>query len=147
MFDYKDKDVVEKIIKAVKDDGVKVYQAIEAAAGNMKDCLRILRATKGDKSVTAKLAAAPFSFALLWHSMVPTFWSGASVQFVKILDDKALGGFHFVFRAWLGPKLASGELVPSPQIQVVPGGLAGIQAGLDLWSKGVSGVKLVVELP
>ena len=45
------------------------------------------------------------------------------------------------------PKLALGELVPSAQIQVVPGGLAGIQAGLDIWSKGVSGVKLVVELP
>ena len=45
------------------------------------------------------------------------------------------------------PKLASGELVPSPQIQMVPGGLAGIQAGLDIWSKGVSGVKHVVEIP
>ena len=115
----------------------------------MKDCIRILHETKGDKSVTAKLAAAPFSFSLLWYSNlpVPSFLSSTSVQFVKILDAKKPGGFHFVFRTWLGPKLAAGEIVPSHQIQVVPGGLSGIQAGLDLWSKGVSGVKLVVELP
>jgi hypothetical protein len=147
LFDYKDKDVVHKIITAAKEDGVKVHRAIEAAAGNLKDCIRILRETKGDRSVTPKIAAAPFSLAMLWYRLLPTWWTGATVQFVHIVDDKQSAGFRFVFRTWLGPKLASGQLVPSPQIQVVPGGLAGIQAGLDIWSKGVSGVKLVVELP
>ena len=36
LFDYKERNVVRKIISAVKDGGVKVHQAIEAAAGNMK---------------------------------------------------------------------------------------------------------------
>ena len=145
LFDYKDKDVVDKIIRAVKDDGVTMHQGIEAAAGNMGDCLRILRATKG--AATAQLAAAPFSLALLWHRLVPSCWSGASVRFVTITDDHKTGGIFFVFRTWLAARLAAGEFVPSPQAQVVPGGLGGIQAGLDLWSEGVSGVKLVVELP
>ena len=146
LFDYKDKDVVQQIIRAVKDDGVKMHQAIEAAAGNLKDCICILRETRGDRSVTPKIACAPFSLALIWYRMLPTWWSGASIKFVHVEDDKNAGTFHFVFRTWLGPKLASGALVPSPQVQVVPGGLAGIQAGLDILSKGVSGVKLVVEL-
>ena len=145
LFDYKDKEVVAKIIKAVKDDGLQVHQAVEAAAGNMKDILRILNKTNGDASPRPKVAAAPFSLALLWYSrVVPSCLSGASVDFVKIPEDQETT--RHLLRGWLAPRLQTGEFVPSPQIQVVPGGLAGIQTGLDLWSKGVSGTKLVVEL-
>lgn len=54
--------------------------------------------------------------------------------------------FHFVFRVWLKEKLEKGEFVPSPRVQVVQGGLESAQKGLDELKKGVSGVKLVLEL-
>ena len=34
-----------------------VHQTIEATAGNLKNCIHILRETRGDKSVTPKIAA------------------------------------------------------------------------------------------
>ena len=146
LFDYKDKDAADQIVRAVQEDGVELHQAVEAAAGNLGDILRVLRATRAGRPAPARVAAAPFSLALLWHTMVvPSGGSGAAVQCVKILQDPE--GSKFVLRAWLAPRLAAGDFVPSPQIQLVPGGLAGIQDGLDLWAKGVSGVKLVVEVP
>jgi hypothetical protein len=54
--------------------------------------------------------------------------------------------FHFVFGVWLKEKLETGEFVPSPKIQVIEGGLESVQKGLDEWRKGVSGVKVVLEI-
>jgi hypothetical protein len=54
--------------------------------------------------------------------------------------------FHFVFNVCLKEKLENGEFVPSPKIQVVEGGLESVNEGLDELKKGVSGVKLVLEV-
>lgn len=44
------------------------------------------------------------------------------------------------------PLVAGGKVVPSPKKEVVGGGLEGVIPGLEKQRKGVSGVKLVVEL-
>jgi hypothetical protein len=54
--------------------------------------------------------------------------------------------FFFVFSVWLKGKLEKGEFMPSPKVQVVEGGLETAQKGLDELKKGVSGVKLVLEV-
>ncbi len=50
------------------------------------------------------------------------------------------------FHNWLKLKLESGEIVPSPAVQVVPGGLPAIHNALNDLKKGVSGIKYVVEV-
>jgi NADPH:quinone reductase-like Zn-dependent oxidoreductase len=143
LFDYKDKDVVTKISHTVISDDLKLNWAIEAAAGNLKEIVSILKKTSDSNGA---VACAPFSMALLWYMAIP--FSKISVKFVQTPDDMKLRSefFDFVFRHWLQPRFKSGDFVPLSKIQIIPGGLHGIQKGLDILSKGVSGTKLVVEV-
>ena len=147
LFDYKDKDVNSKIINAAAQDGIVIDIGIEAAAGNLKDIVSILNKTKGTTPY-AKISCAPFSFSMLWYLFVPSFCTGVKVKFVDSPKDAnvRLQEFSFIYNTWLPTKLISGEIVPSPKVKVIPNGLNGIQNGLDELKKGVSGVKLVVEI-
>ena len=147
LFDYKDKDVTSNIINAAKQDGVIIDIGIEAAAGNLKDIVSILNKTKGTTSY-AKLSCAPFTFSMVWYLIIPSFFTGVQVKFVDAPKDVNVRQkeFAFIYNTWLPSKLNSGEIVPSPKIQIIPNGLNGIQNGLDELKKGVSGVKLVVEI-
>ena len=148
LFDYKDKDVVKKIVTAVSEDGLLLDIGIEAAAGNLPEIISILNKTKGNIS-KAKIASAPFSFSMLWHTMIfPSFFSGVIVKFVNAPEDPVVRNeyFSFIFNNWLPKKLQSEEFIPSPKVQVVGSGLASLQIGLVELKKGVSGVKLVVEV-
>jgi NADPH:quinone reductase-like Zn-dependent oxidoreductase len=139
MFDYKGEDVVGSIVKAAKEDGVTVQMGFDAV-GALKSCLEILKELKGDG--TAKLASAvPLS------EDSPTE-EGVEVKFVSAPADatERTEHFHFIFNVWLKEKLEKGEFVPSPRIQVVDGGLQSAQTALDELKKGVSGVKLVLEV-
>lgn len=138
VFDYKDEHVVKQIVEAVKEDGVTVQMGYDAA-GQLADCLEILRVLKGEG--TAKLASAvPLKD--------PPKVEGVEVKFVMAPEDekKREEHFHFVFRVWLKEKLEKGEFVPSPRIRVVEGGLMAAQKALDELKKGVSGEKLVLEV-
>lgn len=147
LFDYKDKNVVSQIISAAAADGVVLELAIEAAAGNLNDIVSVLNKTKA-KGTYAKISCAPFSVSMLWYTNVPSFFTGVSAKFVLPAKDPKvmMSDFAFVHNTWLPAKLASKELVPSPHIQIIPGGLPAVQAGLDELKKGVSGVKLVLEV-
>ena len=70
------------------------------------------------------------------------------VKFVRAPVDakERMEHFHFVFNIWLKEKLATGEFVPSPKVRVIEGGLEAANEGLDELRKGVSGVKLVLEV-
>ena len=138
-FDYKGERVVENIIKAAKADGVTVDNGFDAV-GQLPSSLEILKALKGEK--TAKLASA---------TPIPEDTpkvAGVEAKFVAAPLDEAerTEFFHFVFRVWLKEKLEKREFVPSPRIQVVEGGLESAQKALDILKKGVSGVKLVLEV-
>ena len=138
-FDYKAKDVEESIVKAAKEDGLTLQMCYDAV-GQLQSCINILQQSKGE--ATARLASA------IPLSEDSPKGEGVDIQFVKAPDDveKSTEVIHFVFRVWLKEKLAKGEFVPSPKIQVVDGGLKSLQKGLDEWRKGVSGTKIVLEI-
>lgn len=134
--------MVESIIQAAKDDGVKIQTGFDAV-GQLQSCVDILKACKGDDGVVAKLASAPPPV-----SLDPSQTAGVEVKFVAAPDDeeKRTESFRFIFGVWLKEKLAKGEFVPSPRIRVVEGGLEAADQGLDEWKRGVSGEKLVLEV-
>ena len=139
VFDYKGENVVEDVVKAVKADGVTVKDGFDAV-GQVKGCLDILKEVKG--AGTAKLATTvPMS------EDTPKA-EGVEVKFVSApqSEEERTEHFHFVFGVWLKEKLEKGLFVPSPKVQVVEGGLESINKGLDELKKGVSGVKLVLEI-
>ncbi|RFU32264.1 hypothetical protein B7463_g4087, partial [Scytalidium lignicola] len=139
-FDYKNEGVVEQIIKAANEDGIAIQTAYNAALGASEQCIEVLKEFKGDG--VAKLASA----ARLPDNCPKV--DGIEIKFVAPPTDLEgrIEHFHFVFNIWLKEKLATGEFVPSPKIQVIPGGLEAANTGLDVLTKGVSGVKLVLEL-
>ena len=139
LFDYKSETVVEDIIKAAKADGVTIQTGLDTA-GQVKSCLDILKEFKG--SETAKLATA-----VPPPEDMPTV-EGVEVKFVVAPQDEKerTEHFHYCFGVWLKEKLEKEEFVPSPKVKVVEGGLESINKGLDELKKGVSGVKLVIEV-
>lgn len=102
--------------------------------------MEILKELKGEG--TAKLASA-----ILLSADSPEV-EGVEVKFAAALgDEKERMEFsHFVFGVWLKEKLEKGEFVPSPRIQGAEGGLESAQKGLDELNRGVSGVKLGLEV-
>ena len=139
VFDYRSENVVGDIVEAAKKDGVTVQAAFDSA-GQVRECLDILKELKGEG--TARLATA-----------VPIPEDSPKVEGVEVKFVSAPGGgeertehFHFVFGVWLKGKLEEGGFVPSPKVQVVEGGLESVNKGLDELKKGVSGVKLVLEV-
>lgn len=139
VFDYHGEDVVERIVEAVKEDGVELRLGYDAVA-QLKPCLDILKELKGEG--TARLAEArPIA------EDAPKV-EGIEVKFMSspTNEEERMEFFHFVFGVWLKEKLETGEFVPSPKIQILEGGLEGANKGLDVLRNGVSGVKLVLEV-
>ncbi|KAI4859987.1 GroES-like protein [Hypoxylon rubiginosum] len=139
VFDYKDPGVEKSIIEAAKGDGLAVKYGYDAV-GALQSCLNILKALKG--SETAHLASAP---PLMPDG--PTA-EGVETKFVvaSLEEEEQAEQFSFWMNAWLKEKLEKNEIVPSPKIQVVEGGLHGINKGLDILKAGVSCTKLVLEI-
>ncbi len=52
----------------------------------------------------------------------------------------------WVFRDLLSTSVENQTFVPSPEVELVDGGLYGLQTGLNTLKKGVSGKKIVVTL-
>ena len=139
LFDYHDEDVVEQIVKAAKADGVTVPVAY-STADQVPETLQVVKQLKGDAQ--GKVAAAkrlPEDLPLV---------EGVTAKFIQAPADERERTEHFayVFNVWLKDKLEKGAIVPSPKAQVIGKGLEALNPGLDELKKGVSGVKLVVEL-
>ncbi|KAI1475728.1 hypothetical protein K445DRAFT_314017 [Daldinia sp. EC12] len=139
VFDYKEPNIEDAIIKAGKEDGL-TFQYGYDAVGATQSCQTILKALKGNG--TAHLASAPHP-----SPDAPTI-EGVEAKFVAAaVDENARKEqFSFIFNTWLKERLEKREIVPSPRIQVVEGGLHGINKGLDILKAGVSATKLVLEL-
>ncbi|KAL8803615.1 MAG: hypothetical protein Q9200_006138 [Gallowayella weberi] len=139
VFAYNDEGVVEKIVKAAKDDGISLEFAFDAV-GQVRSCLDVLKEFKAGG--TPKLATAvPMS------DQTPKE-DGVRVNFVAApTDERARTEFFgFVMNKWLKEKLEKGEYKPSPTIKIIDGGLEGLNKGLDELKAGVSGTKLVLEI-
>ncbi|OTA89067.1 hypothetical protein M434DRAFT_79785 [Hypoxylon sp. CO27-5] len=139
VFDYKDAGVEEAIIQAAREDGL-TFQFGYDAVGALEHCLNVLKVLKG--SGTARLASAP-----PLKPGDPTA-EGIDTKFVVAsLDAKERAKqLSFIFNVWLKEKLEKREIVPSPKIHLLDGGLRGIDRGLDTLKAGVSCTKLVLEI-
>ena len=140
MFDYKSEDVVGQIVKAAKEDGVMIQLGYDAVSGVLEPCMEILKQLKGEgKAMLASAARLPEDYKKV---------DGVEAKFVwPPVDDKAQREhFHFIFNVWLKEKLANGEFVPSPKVQLVDGGLEALDNALNELKNGVSGKKIVIEI-
>ena len=140
VFDYKDEEVVGKIVKAAKEDDVTLSTGY-LASGDLQLCEDVLKEFIGQGP--AKIASAP---PLSDQSPMT---EGVEVKFVLPPLDQQERTDHsrWIFNVWLKEKLESGEFVPSPEIKVIGSGLESVNQGLDELKKGgVSGQKLVIEV-
>ncbi|OTB02938.1 hypothetical protein M426DRAFT_322182 [Hypoxylon sp. CI-4A] len=139
VFDYKSSGVEDAIIKAAKEDGL-TFQYGYDAAGARKSIETILRALKG--SGTAHLASA------IHLAPEDPSTEGIETKFVAASPDAETraGQMSFYFNVWLKEKLEKREIVASPKIQLIEGGLQGINKAIDTIKAGVSATKLVVEI-
>lgn len=140
VFDYKDEDVLERIVSVAKGDGAIVKVGFHAA-GDQQLALDVMSALRSGEEVS-KIAIAPRVDPEL---KVP---DGVETAFVMPSTDaeERKKRTRWVFGEWLQSKLASGELVASPHIKLVAGGLESANKALDEWMAGVSCTKVVFEM-
>ncbi|CAM1504938.1 Fc.00g025290.m01.CDS01 [Cosmosporella sp. VM-42] len=139
VFDYKASDAVSQIIGAVKKDGVKLHTAHCVVRESLQLTLDVLKETKGHAA--AKVAHSP-----ILPPDHPTL-NNTEITFNFPSMEPGVRDRHMsqCFQ-WLETGLKSGEVVPSPSIQMEDGGLEGLNAALDILRGGVSGTKLVVPI-
>ncbi|KAJ5665540.1 GroES-like protein [Penicillium maclennaniae] len=140
MFDYKAGDVLQQIVDAAKEDGL-MFKIGYHATGSQQLSVDVMEALRGDGE-KVKLAIAPIVDASV---KVP---EGVETAFVSAPDDldARYEQCAWIFKTWLQEKLATRQVVVSPKIKVVEGGLESANQALDELKAGVSGVKLVLEL-
>ncbi|KAJ6107869.1 zinc binding protein [Penicillium sp. IBT 18751x] len=140
MFDYKAGDVLEQIVDAAKEDGL-AFKMGYHATGSQQLSVDVMEALRGDGE-KVKLAIAPIIDASV---KVP---EGVETAFVSAPNDldARYEQCAWIFKTWLQEKLATRQVVVSPKIKVVEGGLESANQALDELKAGVSGVKLVLEL-
>ena len=140
-FDYHDTDVVDQIIKTAQDEGIRLRTCYDAAlTSQLKDCQAVVKAFKGDGiALIAEAKPLPAD-----HERV----DGTEARFVlgPQEPEKRQELFRYIFREWLPSKLKSGEIVPSPRIKVIEGGLEKANEALNQFKVGLSGTKMVLVL-
>lgn len=139
VFDYKDEDVLEQIVRAASEDGINIRIGFHAT-GDQQLAANVLDALRGEEK--AKLAIAPILDPGL---KVP---DGIESAFVYPPQDpeEMRERNRSIFVDWLERSLAARELVASPHIKVIKGGLESVDQALDELKAGVSCLKIVVEL-
>lgn len=141
VFDYRAKDIVRQIVAAVKRDGVTLTEA-QCAAGedSLQSILDVLKETKGDGQgmvghAPPLLPGAPSLDGVEVRFSMPPMDPDARAQYISQ-----------AFQGWLAPGLVTGTVVPSPRVEIVEGGLEGLNSALDTLKQGVSATKLVVRV-
>lgn len=140
VFDYKSADVVSQITRKAKEDGIHLRTAHVIVNDSLQQTLDVLKQTKGDGP--AKVAHAP-----LLPPDAPAL-EGTEIKFTFPPTDPDARNSHVdqCFRIWLNDALRSGVVVPSPRLQIVSGGLEGVNDALDMLRAGVSCTKLVISI-
>ncbi|KAL3446052.1 chaperonin 10-like protein [Aspergillus insuetus] len=147
-FDYRDSNVVDKIITAARDDGLVIRHCF-LATGDLAACQAVLSAfvnddlADGKRSTTGKIASAPI--------IPPDAKDADGVETIFVMpsfEDEGvrLAQFGYWLGTWCRENLANGNIRPSPEVRVVGRGLDAINVGLDELARGVSCAKLVVEV-
>jgi NADPH:quinone reductase-like Zn-dependent oxidoreductase len=142
VFDYRDPEVIQKIVTAAKEAGTPIKYGLDAIGENEtfgKSAETILSSGgKGGKLVVA----------LPWpkEQKLP---EGLEViqdlgAYRHATDAKEMGTWFF--NEYFEKVLEDQRVVAAPEIQIVDGGVGAAQAALDLVKKGVSGKKIVVKV-
>ncbi|KAH6876439.1 chaperonin 10-like protein [Thelonectria olida] len=140
VFDYHSSTVIDDIIAAVEKAGDSVEYAIDTIS--LPESLRQVTAILNKTGVKSK----KLGLVLGWPEDVQ------KPEGVEVVPTSAGNIFKktdiadWVFRKFLPTALEKGTFVPSPHVKLLPGGLGGLQAGLDTLKRGVSGQKVVFNL-
>ena len=110
VFDYRDEEVVGRVVDAPKRDGITDSVAFDAV-GQTEQCMKILKDLKGE-GVATLASAVPVAEG------VPKM-GNVEVKYMLPPEDKEKQRehFHFAFNVWLRERLEKGEFVPSPKIK------------------------------
>ena len=139
VFDYNDPSVVKHIKSAAKEVGVEIKYAYDAVStsASLPYATAVLEDFGGGKLATV----------LPWPEDVKKsdkVTASQTAAFRIITDQPEFG--RWLFNDWLQKSLADKTYVPSPGVEVVKGGIEGIENAINQHAKGVSGKKIVVPL-
>ncbi|KAK4937515.1 hypothetical protein LTR10_021886 [Elasticomyces elasticus] len=141
LFDYKDPEVVSKVLDAAKADGLSLKHVFRAAGdmggSDLPPVQEILKASGG----------GAIASTVILGEKAPQV-EGVETKFVQGSEDADERNKFFAqaFHEWLAPRLAKGEYTPAPKARVAGSGLDSLNKGLDELRGGVSNVKIVIEL-
>lgn len=142
VFDYKDADVVSKIVASAEKVGTPISLAFDTVSEGetSKLCADILLVSGENKG--SKLC-----LVLPWSSKEPRpegIEVGQTGAYRTGTDQAELGSW--LFNEYLPIQLERKTIVPAPKIEIVEGGIGALQKALDKLKAGVSGQKLVVKI-
>lgn len=140
VFSYRDANVVDKIVKAARTDGL-IIRCVYLAMGDVSLCQQVLQQLHKPGPVS-RVASAP---------MVPPELSavdGVEVVFIQPSSDAETRHrqFQYWLTTWLSKRLEEGSIRPSPPAKVVGRSLESINENIDVLMNGVSCQKLIVKL-
>ncbi|KAH8812162.1 putative alcohol dehydrogenase [Xylogone sp. PMI_703] len=144
VFDYHDPKVVETIVAAAKAAGKTITHCFTAvtAGGAAPLAAKVLAHFTGGSAGPIKLCTS-----LAWpenEKLPEGIELTQTLAFVIGLENKEFG--TWLFNEFLGGALESGEYVPSPEPEVVEGGLSGLPAAMAKLKAGVSAKKVMVTV-
>jgi NADPH:quinone reductase-like Zn-dependent oxidoreductase len=162
VFDYQDRQVVNKVVEALR--GFELAGVLSIAAGSGAACVDIASRCPGRKLVAMASAPLPLNDApltkqLAWKlSRLPRLACGflmlALRARLKGVQTRSIWGTALVdsplcsaiFADFLGPALATGRFKATPQPLVAGHSLHDLAAAMAVLGQGVSGRKVVVCL-
>jgi len=139
VFDYRDPQVVSKIIEAAKTSGVSINLGYDTVSDG--------KTSQAAGEVLSAFGKGRLVIVLPLPSGEP---KPDNIEVTQVAVAKLFTEEHelteWLFNNWLPKALGYGVLVPSPKVQIIEGGIEAAQKVLDLLKKGVSATKLVVTL-
>ncbi|KAL8797856.1 MAG: hypothetical protein Q9195_000208 [Heterodermia aff. obscurata] len=143
VLDYHDRDVVAKLVEAAKARGTTIDLAFDPISEG---------ATFDQVSATVEAAGGKgkgkVATTLYWpegKDKPADVQVDVTIAMRHGTDQEKLG--RWFFNEWLERAMEDGTVVPAPQIEIVEGGVGAAPKLFEMLKKGVSGKKLVVQLP
>ncbi|MCJ1326119.1 hypothetical protein MMC10_002783 [Thelotrema lepadinum] len=143
LVDYKDADVVVKLVGKVEERGVPLVFGFDAISEGETSFVTAEILAKGSKGKGGKMA---FTLPIPEGKKVAEGVEPVSCLAYGIFQGGKEKMGRFLFNEYLANAMARGALKPAPRIEVVEGGIAATQKCWDQLKEGVSGKKLVIKV-
>ncbi|CCG85061.1 protein of unknown function [Taphrina deformans PYCC 5710] len=146
VFNYKDASIEEEILDAANSLDKPILHGFCAVTGDGANTrsASILSTSAKRAGKTAQLSVTlPWPEESSKPSNVEITMPFAALLFTEKDEEEVA---TWLFNKTLAQLLADGDYRPSPAIQIVEGGLEGIEKALELHAAGISGKKLVIPL-